>query len=1486
MRSGSLRNGLLYPLCRLLLIALNIYLPARLLAQQQNASLEELDKVFSTISRQNEYVSNLNQLNEASKLPIGLKRTIGGMEVTIAISSWVLHPEKSELGVYARVVVPQGEKGGRSVLFFGAEGVKSSYTGGLDGELKLSLLHDVSLPFNGGNTKIVLKGKGLRAGDGTAESDTYLTIGCEGFRSLSLDADVHFPRGLIRSAESSKQAVVGHFTTTISSWDDLLVSINLPSFEVVGLHGYVFSLEDVTLDLSSKRNQDNMVFPDGYAERYLLGAPHLWRGVYAKKLSVSLPKAFSGASFMAEGFLIDDQGLTGIFTADNLLDLDKGSADGWPFSLDHFSLRLIASELQDLSFKGRLGLPLRGEKTTLGYQGYLDPKGEYLLEVSNEKELSFSMFQAKAYIEEGSKLSLSLKDDRFIPEVTLNGYMTIAADESYSDMALKNMDCLRFRNLKMQTKAPYLSIGYLGYEGEARLGNYPLSIRDIALRTIDRERVCLEMQAKLNLSDKLFSGETKIGLYARYEDKVWLFDHMEVGSIDLDAVIAGRVALTGKLDWHRGDATFGDGFSGKLSLGLSLDKALTKSGGKPKLSIAAQAGFGKKEGAPYWYVDGLATFSPGVPILGAMTLNGLGGALSLGVRANSSALPAGSALSTHYTPDKTKGLGFKASTSFAIGEAFSGNAALELSFSKSGGLSSAGFYGYGAFPGRAPQGGVEDQLKKERQGFSEELSGLFKKNDWKALSSSLKSLPDAIKDMGLSGTLCMQLDLQNSIFHANSEIYLNTPASIISGVGDRGLAGWGVFHIDPKEWYLHLGTPERRLGVQLNVGSLLAVRSGAYFMAGYRMPEMPAPPRVLAELLGQDLHKLSLGRNESLLRAGKGLAFGADLSVNTGDLQFLMMYANFKAGLGFDVMLKDYSSMQCRGRSGTIGLDGWYARGQAYIYLQGELGVKIKLWMLRMRVPVIKGGVAALLQAGLPDPTFFKGYLSLNLNVLGLIKAKARFKLTIGDECDMVVPGNSPIEEPVINDLYPSDSEQGVSVFSVPEVTFNVAMDRAFSSTDEEGVEKHYRIRLREFKLITPSGEEIAGKLLWSGDKRSLRYQAKEILPGNTELKMSVRVAFEELQGGSSWQPVYTSGKEVMEERIISFKTGGAPEHIPMENIVYAYPIPEQRYFLPEEHGKGYVQLQFGQKYLFDQDFDYKLSFLAADNKLEVPFTYQEEQNRLVFSLPRLQRNTKYKLELSCSPKETATGGATSSAEETEVSENLDADFSGKIGGERAQATRSKELEQRLLSYSFSTSRYAHFREKIEQLQLQQYLVIDAGDTFTLGAEVSLAESFDEADLFGVERAGFKPLCRVYAPLEESYFQKEALPLVYQGYPYASIRLTRREEEPLGVPPHRALALSAGYLPHLQRGATSPTFRFPFAYEVYKQVYQDYRDLQSSIVNSRGVISSDIYRRFVLNGLPILKAGKYRIVISYILPDGTETSKVDFYYNNYLKLNE
>ncbi|WP_236034282.1 hypothetical protein, partial [Belnapia mucosa] len=81
------------------------------------------------------------------------------------------------------------------------------------------------------------------------------------------------------------------------------------------------------------------------------------------------------------------------------------------------------------------------------------------------------------------------------------------------------------------------------------------------------------------------------------------------------------------------------------------------------------------------------------------------------------------------------------------------------------------------------------KLKKQEQTFPSSLSEQFKQNDWKALGESLTLQPNAIKESGLSGTLCMQMDIQNRTLHASSNVYLNTPGGLIQGLGKRGQAG-------------------------------------------------------------------------------------------------------------------------------------------------------------------------------------------------------------------------------------------------------------------------------------------------------------------------------------------------------------------------------------------------------------------------------------------------------------------------------------------------------------------------------------------------------------------------------------------------------------------------------------------------------------------------------------------------------------------------
>jgi hypothetical protein len=830
-----------------------------------------------------------------------------------------------------------------------------------------------------------------------------------------------------------------------------------------------------------------------------------------------------------------------------------------------------------------------------------------------------------------------------------------------------------------------------------------------------------------------------------------------------------------------------------------------------------------------------------------------------------------------------------------IGNIGNGEAAFDISFNTRGGLNFIGFYGFAEFASAKASnalGNMTDKytaiLQRERS-FGSDKSTLNRLKQFEPnKAAEIVSPIPANMTVGIMGTIGIQYDFTNRSFHAQAELFVNTPGGFLTGSGQRGRAGWGVFHINPNEWYMHLGSPGDRLGVRLGVGNL-NVQFGTYLMAGSRIPDMPPPPRQVADILGKDLSSLTMGRDIAGLSTGRGFAFGADLSVATGDLTFLILYANFMAGLGFDFMLKDYGDMICEQTGRRVGLDGWYGMGQAYAYLQGELGVRVNLRVLRTRVPIIKGGAAALLQAGLPNPSFFRGHLGVRFNVLGgLVKGNMNFKISLGDECIPVLPGGSPLEMPMIGDIAPVDRDRDINVFTTPQVTFTTAVGEQFEATDDSGSTQRYRIRLRSFTLRTDNGSLIDGTLHWNKDRNALSFQSKEILPPNTTITARAEVGFERFSGGA-WTTVITAGKEAVESKESVFITGDAPNHIPLENVVYSYPVIGQQYFLTDESNKGFVQLQMGQKYLFERGFDYKLMF-TADNRQTVTadFRYNEGANRIEYNIPQFANRRQYTLQLVYTPHETATAAGGSAQTQQLLSDAGNESLT--VENRAATAEISATLEESILEYGFASSRFTTFGEKIGSINtVGNGVAQNVGVSFRFLYNVQADEAFDAAEIAGTVHSNRQPLIRPYATLEEPFFAETVHQLVYSGYPFGNgrIRLTHRQDAVIGVPPVRSVFVYHPYLDLIADGARAPRqFRFPFAFEASIIAEQDFRNLQHLVGNNFNNVSAEVRERFLNNRLPIIKYGRYRVVMEYVLPDGTVTSENEFSFNNFLLFNK
>lgn len=1464
-------------------------------------------EVFARLDQMDNFVESLS-LADMNVFPVGMKRTVSNVNYALAISSIQFFQEYAELAIWGRAIIPQGEEGDK-ILFFGAQGIKLSNEGDIVGDARLVLLGDITIPINNGAASLVLKG-GFNLLSGIGDQQTYMSIDCQGFKELGLTADLILSDKLVRKVDENGNCsaldskVMASFSTIVQDWNDMVVSLSLPRFEIIGLNGFMFQARDAIFDFSDTRNADNISYPYGYQEQYMIpGNENLWKGVYINELSITLPRQFTSrrdtskrVSFISHHMLFDNNGISGVFEAQNVLAFDNGTAGGWPFSVERFSIELIANHLNGAGFGGQIGLPV-AEKSPLNYDAYISPDNEYMLRISKSETMKFSIWAAEAELLPNSYVEMKVKDGRFRPEAMLSGSLMIKAgmQGGEGDVTVAELKGIKFQQMHLKTESPYFMVQYLGYDGDFSVKGFPLSVGRIELKTAGLTAE-LGFDAKLALGASPFSiaGDTRLGIVGKMKQdrglQSWEYDHLNISAIQVNTSFAGVFAVRGSLTLLNNDPLYGDGFAGNMDLELTCLEGV---------GMKARAMFGKKD-FRYWLVDGSVMFGKsGITVFPpAFNLSGIGGGAYYKMAQRGmgeSALPTG----TVYVPDEKRGFGFKAAVMFNIGnpDVVSGEADFEIAFNDKGGLAYIGFFGQVKVLGKIPgmdniQSAVKNKLTAlvavennylaSHPGISSGLNKLQKYKLYQPADAALDIYSDK-ESLGKSGFLAamgIQYDFNQKCLHATFDLYVNVLAGLIKGRGQNNNAGHSVLHIEKGNWYFHMGTPSNRLGIEMNLLNLIKIKSGAYFMTGSHLEGSPPPPQQVADILGVELRQLDYMRDMNALEAGGGFAFGADVSVATGDITFLILYANFQAGLGFDIMLKDYGQAECNGRRGPVGIDGWYANGQAYAYLQGEAGVSLKLLFIRKKIPIIKAGAATLFQAKLPNPTWFVGYLGMKIDILGgLIRGNMRLKIKLGEECELVLPGGSPIGVPIINDIKPVAEETDVDVFAAPQVAFNMPMNKSFLMEDNNGEIKNYRFILDKF-IVSEEGKEIPGKLEWNTSRNLVTFYSHDILPPQKLLKVNVEVGFEEYRN-NRWEVVYTGGQKAREKMEIGFTTGTAPDNIPLQNIEYCYPVIDQRYYLSGEGTRGYVQLKRGQPYLFSADFKHEIHITDENGQsINTSFRYDAGINCLVYQMPGLSKASTYSLGIVTLPKKGTGGTADIREERLTIGGSGDDDVT--IRSAKANAVTQTANGKIILEYAFGTSRYATLREKIAGINKRMHSFYAEAGYVYLEYILNDSEPFDAVDLVGTAYSGNKPLVKPWATLDDAFYKQWIYPLVYKNYPLAgSIRIRYRDTEKWGVPPAGAIPVNSVYLTLLESDPAHHRLReyFPYTYNLFRAYNRDYYDLRDQLVN-RYIGKPELlkYADFINNNIPPFESGKYRVNFRFIQPDGQAGSSRLFEY--------
>jgi len=1031
----------------------------------------------------------------------------------------------------------------------------------------------------------------------------------------------------------------------------------------------------------------------------------------------------------------------------------------------------------------------------------------------------------------------------------------------------------------------------MGYSGEVKFANFPVTISEIGVTANDTE-AALHFAIDVNMMSGGFAGGTSLSIIGGFNENEslhrWKYDHIKINRISIKADL-GTIKLKGFVDIKDDDPVYGNGFYGELSADFN------------NIKVSASAWFGKNVDA---YVD--LSNAPTKIYIGPAIVNGFGGGayyhmskasspplqLYNGVKVLTPGPPSG----VDYFPDGEAGLGFRAMIGFALAneKAFNGKVGFEMAFNKHGGLNRVLFFGEGHI--------VKALDFKFGDKFKEKLTKMENKiNDFGANNSTMNSLKESnlvdyskvafpqdglTFDIGIDAHFSMEMDFQNHVFHSEMEVFVNTPGGFFQGVGPKGRAGWAVFHAAKDEWYLHMGTPTDRIGLKLGLGNF-NIQATSYLMIGDKIPGSPPPPAIVADILGVELESLDYMRDLNALGEGRGFAFGMDLSVDTGDMTFLVFYARFQAGLGFDIMIKDYGEAACKG-SGQIGIDGWYANGQAYAYLQGELGIKIKLLFIRKKIPIIRAGAAVLLQAKLPNPAWFRGYVGGHFNLLGgLVKGRFRFKIELGEECEII--GGAPLGGlKVISDVKPNDGANDVDVFTVPQAAFNMRINKPFELEDDQGV-KTYRILLDEYK-VTSAGSAIQGDIVWNENNDVANFISFDILPPNTSITVNVAVSFQEKKGGS-WVTLTQDGKPAKEVETRTFTTGEAPDYIPLTNIVYCYPVIDQDYFYKDERHTGYVKLERGQPYLFkpQSEWTQKVSF---ENESGISpasgLSYNQGAKMVNFNMPNLNNQKDYTLRIvSIPPKEDSTSDT--------QDDNYTSQDTGQEGttievrNKQAETVVRESVEVEVLVYEFTTSTYNTFAEKIKAKQAtQHYLEPIYSDVHALQTDVQTSERFEILELNGGDFTDYKPLVITEAVLDDSYYRNSIHPLIYQGYPLESRFTVNRDVSKLGLPPKKGVNILTWYPSYLEHNSSYDLLdiRIPYRYYLPYHYKQDFIDIQYKIVNAylQNPTQYQSQRQrynYIINGVfPSIQTGDYKVKMQYVLPGNIQGSSAIFKYNN------
>lgn len=946
-----------YKLFITLFVLLGLSISAQNTPPQDNPLADEVFSICDKVQSEGRIASSIPD-NDNASLPIGIAKTIAGTQYIIAIDSAHFFPNKALCNAFMAIDLP----GTMDRIAFAAKNIAINPKGVMSSaNTRLMLVSEHHITISP-KVMLILKNDG----------NNYIEWDCNGFQTVNLKGYFEFSNTILLPDSSSTTPngkVIASFEIHTNDIHNFITQVSITPFTLKGLKDVSFTILDATVDLSEIANATNMTFPVGYQQ----SSPDVnqWQGFYLKQFTVKLPKEISKknqgrTTISASNMVIDNSGISGLFSATNVLALGNSDMDSWQFSVDQLSVTIVQNHLNGGSIGGSIRLPLF-QNNSLVYNASVQEDTvsrelNYQFIANAQNNMQAEVFSASVDIYPSSQLIVTKTNGKLFPKANLTGKIKLNSN-------VANTGKLDFQNVVITTTAPYIQSGTFGFTSaqpnQNKVGEFPITINQIQM-VINPTSPSIYFQVGLNFmndSSQGFAADAGFRVITKFtqgtQHPVWQFDRIKIENINLD-IHTQAFTLEGYAVFRENDPVYGNGFAGGINLGIP----------SISLDVDINAIFGAKSGYKYFYVDGMVSLPTPIVISTGVSLYRFMGGLYYhmsqpsGNEANLYTSAFTSTAPPNYVPNSNIGLGFKAGVTIGMAEkenAFNADVALEVQFNSSangGGLSLIKFTGDCFF-----MTSIEDRKGKT---YTQVPVGAF---------------------------AYIGYDFNAHEFHAILNINFNYRG--VSGIAPS------VFHVDPQYWYTYIGKPSMPATITLqNLGNASA---SSYFMVGNQIEAPAALPSQITSAFS-----IPDNRNSSTLESAQGFAMGLQLGTSgykqVGFSAFTA-YAYYSLGGGFDIMIsKSPPNYICPNTNETPGFKGWFGTGNVYAYMSASVGIKGSIEIAGVSKDfdknVLSLSAAALLYGEFVNPNYVQGNLHCTYSFFkGALKGSFDLQFENGTRC-------------------------------------------------------------------------------------------------------------------------------------------------------------------------------------------------------------------------------------------------------------------------------------------------------------------------------------------------------------------------------------------------------------------------------------------------------------------------------------------------------